>query len=131
LTDLAIFSTALADIQSRLGAEGWLTRADGSRNQVRPIISWPELGELAGEAPVSLDNRFVDLTAADAAATNDLVTVAGETWILSGEPRPDLLGLGVRWIGVPLGFVPPFTVAYHPDGYPLVAFDGDEWGPIP
>ena len=82
--------------------------------------------DLVGQAPMSLQQRLVDLPAAAAAATaEDLVAFAGTCWLLVGEPGPDKLGLIRRWIALPFEPAPAFDDV----GAPLLTWNGVAWVP--
>jgi hypothetical protein len=129
MTLLSPFTTAMADIFAAMGAPVWLTHRSGGQTSVKAIIEVPGRGELAGEAPMSLDNRIIDLSATVSALTGDLITFAGVTYILGKSPSPDVLGLSKQWIGVPLT-LSVGSIDYHSSGYPLVAWSGSAWTAI-
>jgi hypothetical protein len=123
MTTLEPFSTAIANIFQVLGDDGWLTKPSNVPSiPVKVIKTTPDRNDLVGQAAMSLANRYLDLPATAGAATGDLVTAGGETFILARSPDPDPLGLAHRWIGVPF-MVPVYDV----DGHPLVAWNGFEW----
>lgn len=127
MTAAAIFAAARTTLFGSLGEDGWLTRRANTRAQIKAIIIVPDPDDLDGKAPLSLDSRIIDLPSTASAATGDLVTVGGVTYGLSGVGNPDPAGTSRRWIGVPLGEVPPLVFSYHVDGYPLVSWIGVAW----
>ena len=92
------------------------------------ILTNPGREDMVGDGPIaySPELRWVDLLASTQAATGDLVTVNGRTWILGRAPDADLLGLTNRWLGVPL-VLRVGTIPYHAEGYPLIEYNGLEW----
>jgi hypothetical protein len=123
----ALLSAAAETLFGRAGQDGWLTKTNNTRAEVKALVTVPNAGELDGQGPVSLDPRFIELAASTGTATRDLVTVNGTTWIITGPPEPDVLGLSHRWIGVPLGLKPAFSFSYHASGYPLVTYTAGAW----
>ncbi len=110
MTSDAVFAGAASDIFSILGADGWLTTRANADTAIKVMLTVPGRDDLVGDAPTTFDPsmRLIDLTGT-VAATGDLVTVAGSTWILSRSADPDSLGLVRRWIGVPFGRVPALS----------------------
>ena len=107
-------------------AAWWLDRATGARTPVQLVVTQPGRDDLVGQAPMSLQQRLVDLPAAAAAATaEDLVAFAGTCWLLVGEPGPDKLGLIRRWIALPFEPAPAFDDV----GAPLLTWNGVAWVP--
>lgn len=128
LTNLDPFSAAAEAIFATLGTNGWLTTRGNTDAAVKVMLTVPSRDELVGDGPTTFDPsmRFIDLTGT-AAASGDLVTVDGTTWILSRSADSDSLGLVRRWIGVPFGQVPALSFSYHASGYPLVTWNGSAW----
>lgn len=128
MTNLDPFSAAANDIFNIMGTRGWLSTRANADTAVKVMLTVPSREELVGDAPTTFDPsmRLIDLLGT-AAATSDLVTVAGSTWLLSRSADPDSLGLVRRWIGVPFGRVPALSYSYHADGYPLVTWTGTAW----
>lgn len=129
MTDTAVFAAARDTIFAAIGASGWLTTRANVDTAVKVMLGVPDRDEMVGDAPMSLspNHRWVDLQNGSGAGTGDLVTVDGETWILSRSVDLDSLGLTSRWIGVPFGEVPALSFSYHASGYPLVTWNGAAW----
>ena len=128
MTTPALFAAAAAALQASLGEPGWLTFRAGTHWAVNVILTNPGREDMVGDGPIaySPELRWVDLLASSGAATGDLVTVDGVTWILGRAPDADLLGLTKRWLGVPLSLRVGAT-QYHADGHPLIEYNGVEW----
>lgn len=127
MTDTATFAAALGHIFQAVGADGWLSKTNNTDTAVKVIVKVPARDDMVGDAPMSLDNRFIDLAATSGAATGDLVTVSGATYILGRSRDPDPLGLSYQWIGVPFGSTPALSFSYHASGYPLVTYTAGAW----
>jgi hypothetical protein len=125
---LDVFVAAAATLHASLGEPGWLTPRAGPQAAVKVILANPGREDMVGDGPIaySPELRWVDLLASSGAATGDLVTVGGFTWILGRAPDADVLGLTNRWLGVPLA-LRAGVIQYHVDGYPLLRWTGLEW----
>ncbi len=128
MTNLDPFSAAAETIFAMLGADGWLTTKANVDTAVKVMVSVPDRDDLVRDAPTAFDPsmRLIGLLGTTA-ATGDLVTVSGTTWVLSRSADPDSLGLTRQWIGTPFGVLPPLSYSYDPSGFPLVTWNGTAW----
>jgi len=127
---LDLFAAAASHLHATLGEPGWLTLRAGPQLAVTVMLGNPGREDMVGDGPIaySPELRWIDLLTATGAATGDLVTVSGSTWILGRAADADLLGLTKRWLGVPLVLrVGIGSIQYHLDGYPLIEWNGVEW----
>jgi hypothetical protein len=122
---MTAFATALGTlfINPDLSIAAWWLAKDNSKAEIRVIVTVPEADELLGRAPMSLRQRFIDLQSDVPVEDGDLLAFDGTTWLFAGYPNPDKLRLSHRWITT----LQEGDFTYHPDGYPLLTWNGAAW----